>query len=202
MSMSTTIGLTREATRAFELRYGALIINDDLTTAIDELFDLPYERRDAVITTLLELYPEVTREEVDEVLAPFGGADADVALKRVIELFSDREKPLDLHLSEHLIDAGPATLHSVLTDYGNGEVAIEHHESELALLAALRTRAADIVTNGGGTLPEDFFYASDEEECVRIIADFIAPTNGHLHIVAAARQTVPSGYLGYYASEG
>lgn len=201
MSTPTTT-LTPEDTRAFEPRYGALVVNDDLTVAIDELFETRYRRRDAVIKTLLDLYPEVTQAEVDEILVPFGGATPDVALNKVIALFSDLDTPLDIHLSAHLVDIGPMTLHSTFTDYGTGEVTIEHYESKDDLLAALRVRAADIVNGNGDVLREDFYDTSDEEECVRIIVDFISPTNGCLHVMTAARQMAGSGYLGYYASEG
>lgn len=60
-------------------------------------------RRDELVAALLECYPDDERaDEVEAVLAPYGGVNADVAMTEVYELFSG--EGVDLHLSELVVD--------------------------------------------------------------------------------------------------
>lgn len=95
---------------------------DDGSCVFEDVFPHASARRDAIVEHLLDNYPEadVGREEIEEILAPYGGADADNALSEVYDLFSDES--VDMHLSEiEDPDRLPERLYAAFTDYRDGD---------------------------------------------------------------------------------
>ncbi len=161
----TLVDPATRPSRAYETVYSALILVDG-ERSLEEEFPTQAERRDAVIEWLLHHSDEIDREDVDEALAPFGGANADVALDQVLELYADAgEDDFDLYLSEAKRDVGPQTLYSTLTDYGDGSLYVEHHPTPEARLVQLRQRALTLDSRH----PEDFFLTADEATCQKVI---------------------------------
>ncbi|MCI4659623.1 hypothetical protein [Cryobacterium zhongshanensis] len=184
----TTVASDETPARVYETAYTAVVF-DDLEAVLDESYATKSERRDAVVGLLLVNHDEVPRFFVDDILVPFGGANADVALAQVVELYS--ECGVDVHLGEHLRDAGPAVLYSAFTDYGDGTTFAEHYGSRGERLKELRQRAANLAEG----YPGEFFDNADEETCKKVIEYHLAPTNGRLHLFDAKRQDVGDVYI-------
>jgi hypothetical protein len=173
--------------RAFVPTYTAVVL-DDATVVLDEQFENPSARRDAVVQLLLVNHDEVSAEEVDEILAPFGGANADEALRQVVALYAGYG--VDVHLGEYQRDAGPAVLYTTFTDYGDGKTAIEHYPTREARLQELRQRAANL--SEGYTAA--FFDTADEETCKKHIEFALTPSRGRVFILEANRHDEGESY--------
>jgi hypothetical protein len=176
--------------RAYETAYTAVVFYN-AAAVLDESFTNPSERRSAVVDLLLENHDEVSAEDVAEILIPFGGANADVALAEVIALYADYG--VDVHLGEHRRDVGPAVLYSAFTDYGDGTTLAEHYGSRNERLKELRQRAANLSEG----YPAEFFDNADEETCKNVIESALITTNGRLHLFDAKRQDEGGAYITY-----
>lgn len=174
--------------RAYATAYTAVVI-DDATVVLDGSYDTPSARRDAVVELLLANHDEVPAEDVAEILAPFGGANADAALAKVVWLYA--EHGVDVHLGEHQRDVGPAVLYTAFTDYGDGTIWAEHYGSRDDRLSELRQRAANFADG----YPVEFFDNADEETCKKVIEFALTPTNGRLHLFDAERLAVGDVYV-------
>lgn len=178
------------AERAYETAYTAVVF-DKATPVLDESFATASARRNAVVELLLNNHDEVPAEDVAEILIPFGGANADEALRQVIWLYADYG--VDVHLGEHLRDVGPAVLYSAFTDYGDGTTFVEHYGSRGERLKELRQRAANLSEG----YPIEFFDNADETTCRNVIEARLDPTNGRLHLFDARRQDEGGVYVTY-----
>lgn len=182
------IELEEAPTRAFVPAYTAIVI-DEAAVVLDHSYDTPSARRDAVVELLGANHDEVPTEDVEAILIPFGGANADVALAQVVGLYADYG--VDVHLGEYLCDVGPLVLYSSFTDYGDGTTFVAHYASRDERLAELRQRAADFSED----YPMEFFDKADEETCKRLIEFALTPTRGHLHLFDAKRRDVGDSYV-------
>lgn len=176
-------------TRAYVPAFTAVMI-DDAQVVLDESFDTASARRDAVIETILANHDEITTEEVEAILAPFGGANADAALSEVLALLSEAGAPVDVHLGEHQRDVGPVVLYTTFTDYGDGSTYIEHYGSRDDRLVQLRQRALNVAVG----YPQEFFQNADEETCKKVIEGAIAPGGGRLFLLDAERHAAGEAY--------
>ena len=166
--------------RAFVPTYTAVVL-DDAAIVLDEQFDNPSARRDAVVQLLLVNHDEVSEDEVNEILEPFGGANADEALRQVVALYAGFG--IDVRLGEYQRDAGPVVLYTTFTDYGDGKTAIEHYPTREARLKELRQRAVNLSEGYGA----DFFDTADEETCKKHIEFSLTPLRARVFIVEAYR---------------
>jgi len=167
------------------------VVVDGATVVLDEQFENRSARRDAIVQLLLVNHDEVSEAEVEDILAPFGGANADEALSRVTALYAGYG--VDVHLGEYQRDAGPAVLYTSFTDYGDGTTFIDHHPSRKARLKMLRQRAADLTEHLDGS----FFDTADEETCRRYIEFALTPTRGRVWLTEAARHSDEEVYSGH-----
>jgi hypothetical protein len=189
MSLST---LEREAApiRAFETEYTAVVIYGP-EVVLDESYPHQSARRDAIVELLLANHDQVSKQDVDAILAPYGGAGADAALAEVFGLFFQYEPDLDMHLGERQRDVGPAVLYSAYTEYGDGTTVAEHYGSRDERLQQLRQRAANVAEG----YPLEFFQNADETTCQKVIEYMLRPTNGRLHLFDAKRQAEGDAYI-------
>ncbi|WP_311245275.1 MULTISPECIES: hypothetical protein [unclassified Microbacterium] len=178
--------------RAQKTVHSAVVI-DETVVVLDETFETPAARRSAIVDLLLANHDEVTPEDVVEILAPYGGADADSALVEVVNEYVQVGVDITVHLGTRQLDAGPASLFTVLTDYGDGTTTITHHPSHDGLLQELRTRAAEIT----GPDSEDQFAAADEKTCIAAIGRNLVQTGGRLYVMSANRQDEGETYTGH-----
>lgn len=176
--------------RAYVTAYTAVVM-DDAEVVLDDSYETPSARRDAVVKLLLANCNEVPVEDVAEILAPYGGANADDALAQVTCLYADYG--IDVHLGEHQIDVGPAVLYTTFTDYGDGTTLIEHYGSRNERLTELRQRAANFADG----YPLEFFDHADETTCKKVIEFALTPTRGRLFIIEADRADAGETYSGY-----
>lgn len=176
-------------TRAYAPTFTAVMI-DDTQVVLDESFDTAAARRDALIETILANHDEITTEEVEEILAPFGGANADVALGEVLALLNEVGVPVDVHLAEHQRDVGPTVLYTTFTDYGDGSTYVEHYGSRDDRLLQLRQRALNVAVG----YPGEFFQNADEETCKKVIEGALAPGGGRIFLLDAERHAAGEAY--------
>jgi len=186
----TAIATEPTPTRAFETAYTAVVF-DDQTAVLDESYPTAAARQTAIIDLLLANHDEIASQDVVEVLAPFGGADADTALKRVFALYSNMGVAIDAHLAEHQRDVGPAVLYSSFTDYGDGITVAEHYGTREERLVELRQRASMLADD----YELEFFQTADETICKQLIEYALRPTQGRLYLFEAKRQDVGGVYL-------
>lgn len=182
-----TAPAAESAERAVKTVFGAVVF-DDTALVMNESFEHAGARRDAVLDLLASNHDEVSQEEIDEILASFGGADADVALSEVVTLFVERGAKVSVSLEEKEVDAGPALLFGVFTVY-----SAEDHDFSLELYStaeerrkALEARVSHFYTGAdGGELPE----GTDAETLVKIIdTQFLLPTRGRARLVEVRKE--------------
>lgn len=185
-----TLTLVRDDTpeRAYENAYTAVVF-DKGVPVLDESYATESERRNAVVELLLTNHDEVPAEDVAAILTPFGGADADEALRQVIWLYADYG--VDVHLAAHVRDVGPAVLYTAFTDYGDGNTFVEHYGSRDERRTELRQRAANLAEG----YPVEFFDNADEDTCKKVIEYHLASAKGRLHLFDARRQDVGGVYM-------
>lgn len=188
MSLTTLPANTPE--RAYETEYAVLVVDDE-QVVLDERFDNPSARLTAIVELMLANHDEVAHQDVNDVLAPFGGANPDAALAQVMALYATCGVDVDLHLSEHQRDVGPAVLYTTLTDYGDGQLFIEHFPTAGERLRDLRQRAANVEPDR-----EVDFGDADENACVTAIEFGLLPTKGRVHLLEASRQAAAEIYAG------
>lgn len=176
--------------RFYETEYTAVVFEKGSPVSSDA-YPTESDRRNAVVGILLTTYEEVSAEAVAQILDPFGGANADEALRQVLRLYA--EFGVDAHLGEHLRDVGPAALYTAFTDYGDGSTFVEHYASRQERLTELRQRAANLAEG----YPVEFFDNADETTCKKVIEYALMPTNGRLHLFDAQRQDVGGTYTSY-----
>jgi hypothetical protein len=187
MSTQITESLVCEVTqRALGNMYTAVVV-DSSETVLNELFAEPHMRRDAIIELLMANHDEVSATDVEEILAPFGGAQADVALENVIELYIEAGVDIDVYLGSHAIDAGPARLYSTFTEYGDGTSFVEHHSTKEDRLQELRDRVAGLIT--GFDTAEEITATATETSCQKFIESQLASTNGRVILFETLRQS-------------
>ena len=151
---------------------------DDGACVFEGVFEHASARRDAIIEHLLENYPgaDASREDIEELLAPFGGANADVALGEVYNLFID--EGVDMHLSEIEVPvAAPERLYAVFTDYrdGDGSTALAVFASASERRDDLRERLENLDVDGA--------YNMDEDEAAEtFVSRALAPTGGVVYL--------------------
>lgn len=150
---------------------------DDGSCVFEGVFEHASARRDAIVAHLLENYPgaDAARDdgrEVRELLAPYGGANADVALNEVYGLFSD--EGVDMHLSEIPVpDRLPERLYAAFTDYRDGDgttsmaVFVNREERRSDLVERLRDMGEDVGDD-----------ASEDEAVEAFVSHALAPTGG------------------------
>lgn len=98
---------------------------DDGSCIFEGVFEHASARRNAIVEHLIANYPEADAardggHEVYELLAVYGGADADAALREVYDLFSD--EGVDMHLSEIEVPVVlPQRLYATFTDHADGD---------------------------------------------------------------------------------
>jgi len=189
VSLTTLLAETPE--RAYETEYTALVVDDE-QVVLDERYDNPSARLTAIVELMLANHDEVAHQDVNDVLAPFGGANPDVALAAVMALYANWGVDVDVHLSEHQRDVGPAVLYTSLTDYGDGALYIEHFPSAADRLKELRQRAANVDV----TRPAAFFDDADEETCKLAIEYALMPTRGRIYLLEAKREAAGEVYVG------
>ncbi|MFF2053842.1 hypothetical protein ACFVU2_19715 [Leifsonia sp. NPDC058194] len=175
--------------RAYAPAFNAVMI-DDAQVVLDESFDTASARRDALIETILANHDEITTDEVEEILAPLGGANADAALGEVLALLNEAGVPVDVHLAEHQRDVGPAVLYTTFTDYGDGSTYVEHYGSRDDRLLQLRQRALNVAIG----YPSEFFQNADEETCKKVIEGALAPGGGRIFLLDAERHAAGEAY--------
>lgn len=174
--------LDSEATRAYVIEYAALV-TDEGVTVLDDAYEHASARRDAVIDVLASNHDEVDQDEIDDILASFGGANPDVALALVTERFVNRGGQIDVTLGERRRDVGPITLWTAFTEYGDGTTAIEHYGTREDRLAALRQRALHLTDEHSS----EWFDRADEETCRRVLDGALARTHGRVLLLEATR---------------
>ncbi|ROR76007.1 hypothetical protein SAMN06295974_3847 [Plantibacter flavus] len=174
-------------TRVYETAYRALVLDEE-QVVLDASFEHASARRSAIVDLLLSNHDEVPSADVDDVRAPFGGADADAATAQVVALFVDAGADINCYLSEAQVDVGPLVMYSAFTDFGTGELSIEHYGTAEERLSALRDRA------GIFTDDEEYFLAADEETCSTAIEMALSPTRGRLYLVEATRDPADGSY--------
>lgn len=189
--MSLTLPIAEAPERAFTTEYAALVIDGD-QVVLDERFDNPSARLTAVVDLMLTNHDEVAPQDVNEILAPYGGANPEAALAEVMALYANWGVDVDLHISEYQRDVGPAVLYTCLTDYGDGTMFIEHFPTASERLADLRQRAANVDTIRTG----EFYDDADEEACRTAIEYALLSTRGRLYLLDAKREAVGEVYVG------
>lgn len=172
----------------------AAVVDDDGAIVLDESYDTPSARRDAVIDLLLSNHDEVEQSAIDEILAPYGGANADSALALVVELFVNAHVNITVHLTERTQNDGPAKIYTAFTDHGDGNTVIEHYATQSARLAQLRLRAASVAT---ADYADNFFDDADEETCRKVLEYHVTANNGRVYLMDAARQEADYVFIGY-----
>lgn len=191
MSAHDTYPEQKEPQRLLKPCYYALLL-DENTTGLFSGFPHASARRDAVIEALTSNHDEVTAAEIDDVLAPFGGANADEALAQVVQLFVEQGADITVTLETVMVDAGPYKIYSMITDYNDSETPViaEHYESATQRLHALRERAENVYDgNRGG----DFdFRLADEGQCLAVLNTMLLSTNGKIMLTEAVRQNSDS----------
>lgn len=195
MSAHDTHTEQKEPQRLLKPCYYALLL-DENTTGLFSGFPHASARRDAVIEALTSNHDEVTAAEIDDVLAPFGGANADEALAQVVQLFVEQGADITVTLETVMVDAGPYKIYSVITDYNDKETPViaEHYESAAKRLQELRERADNV---SDGVVVSDFdFSLADEGQCLAVLNTMLLPTNGKVMLTEAVRRSGEN-----YASE-
>lgn len=184
----------QEPQRILTPRYYALLL-DEGSTGLFSGFPHASARRDAVIDALTSNHDEVEPAEIEAVLAPFGGANADEALAQVVNLFVEQGADITVTLETAMVDDGPFKIYSVITDYkDNVPVVAEHFESKRERLQALRERAANVYDR---RVQGDFdFRLADEAQCLNVIRAMLLPTQGTVMLTEAVHRG-----QGYYSSE-
>lgn len=177
--------------RAYSTVYSAIVV-DDTVVVMDELFPNPSARRDAVVGLLTSNHDEVTTEEIESILAPFGGANADVALQLVLAAFQQAGASVDVVLNERQQDVGPAALFTTFTDYGDGTYVVEHYGSRQIRLDQLRIRAEAVATD----YPDGHFDDADEESCRKALEYQVARNSGRVYLMDASRHAAADVYTG------
>jgi len=154
---------------------------DDGSCIFEGVFEHASARRDAVVEHLLANYPgaDAARDggrEVHELLAPFGGANADVALREVYDLFSD--EGVDMHLSEVEVPVVlPQRLYAAFTDYADGDGS-----TALAVFATRQERSDDLAGRLRD-MGEDVDEGASEDELIEAFTSrVLAPTGGAVHV--------------------
>lgn len=194
MSVSTSPD-GQESQRILTPRYYALLL-DEGSTGLFSGFPHASARRDAVIDALTSNHDEVEPAEIEAVLAPFGGADADEALAQVVNLFVEQGADITVTLETAMVDDGPFKIYSVITDYNDGStpVVAEHFESKQDRLQALRERADNVYDR---RVQGDFdFCLADEAQCLNVIRAMLLPSQGTVMLTEAVYRS-----QGYYSSE-
>lgn len=184
----TVLERTATTDRVYVTEYRVLMMHG-ASVVLDAAFENPSARLTAIVDKLLEMHDEVASGDVAELLAPFGGANPEAALQLVIELYANHGVDVDLHCSEHARDAGPETLYTAFTEYGDGVTVVEHYPSAHQRLAELRLRAEHL----SDTLPRSYFRTADEDACKAVIEHVLAPAR--LHLLQASRQAVGEVYI-------
>lgn len=185
-----------EPDRATAAEY-TVLVTDELNTVLNDAYDTPSARRDAVVELLLENHDEVDKSEVDEILAPYGGANADVALNDVVCLFVERGAQIDVTVGTRARDLGPMRIYSIFTDYGHGSYWIEHYPTAAARLSSLRERALTLSDAGDQTVFDD----ADEDTCRRAIDGALASTRGRITIIEALRHSTDESWAGQFPDD-
>ena len=150
---------------------------DDGSCVFEGVFEHASARRDAIVAHLLENYPgaDAARDdgrEVRELLAPYGGANADAALSEVYSLFSD--EGVDMHLSEISVpDHLPERLYAAFTDYRDGDGT-----TSLAVFADREERRSDLVERLQDMGEDVASDASEDEAVEAFVSRALAPTGG------------------------
>jgi hypothetical protein len=186
--------LAPEPARAIATEY-TVLVTDELDVVLNDAYPHPSARRDAVIDLLLANHDEVEQHEVDEILAPFGGANADAALNEVVNLFVERGTGITVTVGERERDLGPMTIYTAFTDYGDGSYWVEHYPTREARLAELRDRA--------GALSESHasFEDADDETCRRAIDGELSKTRGRVILIEAIRHSVDESWAGQFPDD-
>lgn len=175
----------------------SVVVVDEGTIVLDETFDTPSARRAAVADLMIQNHDELASQDVVEIMAPFGGADADTALELVIDAYASVGVDVTVHLGTRTQDIGPAELFTVLTDYGDGAIVTTHYPTRELRMTELRSRAAEIAHDH---YPADFFSDADEETCRKAIEYHVAGRKGRVYLVDAARQAVDDIFTGHIAA--
>lgn len=189
--MSLTALLPAAPARAHVTEYTALIV-DGAEVSLNDRFDNASARLSAIAEALLYNHHEIAQQDVVDLLAVYGGANPDAALADLIELFANVGVHVDMHLSEHQRDVGPAVLYSTLTDYGDGTMLIEHFPTAAARLADLRQRAINIDVAHS----VEFFEDADEETCRKALEYALMLTRGRISLLEARREAAGEVYVG------
>ena len=191
----TTIELEAAPTRTVVTEYSAVVLYGP-SVVLDETFEHPSARRSAVVELLLANHDELAHQDINEILAPFGGANADEALRQVLEQYASHGVDVDVNLGERQRDLGPAVIYTTFTDYGDGTTTTVHVGSREQRLTDLRERASHLSVH-----EESFFEDADEATCVDIIETALKPTRGRLLLMEAERRGSTDVWIGYVSPE-
>lgn len=171
----------------------AVIIHDH-QCLLDQAFDTPELRRDAVLWVLSQELDIVEEDRVRQVLATHPD-DVDAGLEEIVQMHTDADGGVVVYLTWMFVPTGPKELHTVLTDYGDGTQVIEHYPTAAARLEQLRGRAALLASNG--TEVDEFFAAADQETCRRTIEGKLVPVMASVSLYTSrARQDGSGSWLG------
>lgn len=164
--------------------FSAVVITNG-TLVLNEEFPHASARRDAVVEVALAQHPGVDRAEIREILAPYGGANADHALGVVVDLFKSRGAQLDVHLVEVEREPEPVSVFGAFTSYGDGDVACVIYPTAEARQEGLRNQVEHFYEDpDGNPLPPDV----SEENLVKILETaYLLPTEGRIHLFEAVR---------------
>lgn len=166
--------------------FSAVVISNG-TLILNEEFPHASARRDAVIEVALSQHIGVDGAEIREILAPFGGANADHALKLVVDLFKSRGADIDVHLVELEKDPQPSSIFGAFTVYGDGDVACVLYPDLAARQEGLRNQVEHFYQDADGNpLPPNV----SEENLVKILeTSYLLPTEGRVHLFEAVRDS-------------
>lgn len=191
----TLVDPSTSPARAYATSYDVTIVVDG-ERALEESSATASERLTDIVDWLLETYDEVDLSDVNETLAPFGGANAPAALDAVLALYADSGvDDFDMYLSERRRDVGPQRLYTVLTDYTDGTVFVEHYPSAEERLTALRQRALTVDDRH----PAEAFLTADEALCKTVI-DAALASSGRLLLFEADRAAEGETYMSFGSS--
>lgn len=155
---------------------------DDGACIFEGVFEHASARRDAIIESLLTNYPgaDVSREEIEEILAPYGGANADSALSEVYYFFSD--EGVDMHLSEIEVPGRlPKRLYATFTDYRDGDGS-----TSLVVFTTATERAQDLAERLEEMEEEDMGHHREADTSENALAEALtnklSPTGGTVYL--------------------
>ncbi len=182
--MSTTTLFPRDTapTEQYVTIYTAVVLDNEALVLVED-FAHASARRDAVVELLLVNHDEVEPERIERILAPFGGANADVALGHITALYEPYG--IKVFLTEKTRPRELAALYTIFTDYGDGDTYIEHYASQEARRDALLERVRQFYTDvDGNPLPDDVTEAALTQILETL---FLISTRGRVYLSQATR---------------